>query len=256
MTTGSCRPLNQPAESPEVLSRVMDVRSAISTVRDPEIDETVEALQFVVDVEVADDLAIVWLRLPTFWCPANFVFLMAGEMRSAVLALPWARRFELRLVDHFAADEINRAVSAGLEFTDAFPEHAVANLHALRRAFDEKAFLMRQSALVSALRAAGLTDDAIVGLTAEAMGDFATSGEIAAAWSAYREKWQGLHGPARSTRLIVDLDDEPIEAGNLPDHLRRIRRLTTGASANGEMCRMLMASRRGNAVCGAPRNKA
>lgn len=231
------------------------MRSVISTVRDPEIDETVEALEFVVDVEVVDDLAIVWLRLPTFWCPANFVFLMAGAMRTAVLALPWARRFELRLVDHFAAEEINRAVSAGLDFTDAFPALAVQNLDKLRRTFDEKAFLMRQSTLVSALRASGLSDQAIVDLGAEDLAVRACDGEVAAAWSAYREKWEILRDAQGPTgRVVVDLDGNSIAAAELPNHLRQVRRITTGAAANGEMCRMLMASRRVGPAC-APANE-
>ena len=229
----------------------MEVRSAISTVRDPEIDETLAALQFVVDTQVADDLVVVSLRLPTFWCPANFVYLMAGEIRNAVLSLPWARRFELRLVDHFAADEINRAISAGLDFIDAFPAHAVRNLDGLRRTFDEKAFLMRQGALVAALRRNGSTDEAIVGLTAGGLAELAAEGELAEAWSAYRHKWEALHGPPPPKgRVIVELDGTPIVAGDLPFHLRRIRRITTSATSNGEMCRILMASRPGGIACG------
>ena len=131
------------------------MRAAIAGVRDPEIDESVAALDFIVGVEVADDVASVSLRLPTFWCPANFVYLMAGEMRRAVLALPWVRGFELRLVDHFAADEINRAMSEGLGFAEAFPAHAEDDLDALRRTFDGKAFLMRQGVVVGDSAAQG-----------------------------------------------------------------------------------------------------
>ena len=112
------------ASAAALSAREMEVRAAIAGVRDPEIDESVAALNFIVGVEVADDVARVSLRLPTFWCPANFVYLMAGEMRRAVLALPWVRGFELRLVDHFAADEINRAMSEGLGFAEAFPAQA------------------------------------------------------------------------------------------------------------------------------------
>jgi metal-sulfur cluster biosynthetic enzyme len=236
----------QGGRASEASSRVAEVRAAIAGVRDPEIDETIEALHFIVDIEVAHDLVAVSLRLPTFWCPANFVYLMAGEIRRAVLALPWARRFELRLVDHFAADEINRAISEGLSFTDAFPMHAVDNLDELRRTFDRKAFLMRQGALVSLLRRRGSTDEEIARLSADELAHKATlDEELATARSAYLQKWEALHLQLDPKgRIIVDLDGAPIAADKLPDHLRRTRGLTTSASANGEMCRILMAARR------------
>lgn len=239
------------ASSTGIPPRVAEVRAAIAGVRDPEIDETIEALHFVVDIEVADDLVTVSLRLPTFWCPANFVYLMAGDIRRAVLGLSWARRFELRLVDHFAADEINRAINMGLPFTRAFPAHANGDLDRLRRTFEEKTFLMRQSALVSVLRRRGATDDGIICLTADDLARMAASdADLAAAWSAYRQKWQALHlPPDPQARIIVDPEGAPISAGDLPQHLRRTRTLATSAGANGEMCRILMAARRDRRPC-------
>ena len=43
----------------ESSAREMEVRAAIAGVRDPEIDESVAALKFIVHVEVADDVASV-----------------------------------------------------------------------------------------------------------------------------------------------------------------------------------------------------
>jgi hypothetical protein len=177
---------------------------------------------------------------------------MADEMRRAVLALPWVHRFQLRLVDHFAADEINQAISEGLAFTDVFPAHASHDPDALRRTFDGKAFLMRQGAVVSVLRRRGLSDHLIVDATANELARMAASDdELAAAWSVYREKWEALDLALHPEgRIVVDLDGVPIAAAKLADHLRRIRGVTTSASANGEMCRMLMEARRGGAGCG------
>ena len=235
----------------ESSAREMEVRAAIAGVRDPEIDESVAALKFIVHVEVADDVASVSLRLPTFWCPANFVYLMAGEMRRSVLALPWVRTFELRLMDHFAADEINRAMSENLGFATAFPLHAQDDLAALRRTLDGKAFLMRQGAVVSILRRRGMIDGSVVETTADAVDRMAAGDdELAAAWAAYREKWEAvglaLHAQGR---IVIELDGAPVAAADLAFHLRRIRGVTTSATANGEMCRMLMAARSG-AGCG------
>ena len=246
--------LTQPGQASAAApsAREMEVRAAIAGVRDPEIDETVEALDFIVGVEVVDDVASVSLRLPTFWCPANFVYLMAGEMRRAVLALPWIRSFELRLVDHFAADEINRAMSEGLGFAEAFPAHAEDDLDALRRSFDGKAFLMRQGAVVSVLRRRGMSDQLIVETTADRVACMAVSDdELAVAWAVYMEKWEAI-GLALNAQgcIVVDLEGAPVAAADLPDHLRRIRGVTTSASANGEMCRMLMAARSSGAGCG------
>jgi metal-sulfur cluster biosynthetic enzyme len=241
----------QQSSSAETASRVAQARAAIAAVRDPEIDETVEALQFIVDVDVTGDLVTVSFRLPTFWCPANFVYLMAGEMRIAVVALPWVKEFRLRLVDHFAADEINRAIGEGLSFAEAFPGQATRNLDELRRTFDRKAFLMRQSALVSLLRRRGWNDEVIAYATAAQVVSTATEDdELAAAWSAYRQKWEILDLPPEpEARVIVNLEGRPITAGDLVSHLRQIRRLSNSASANGEMCRILIEARRSGGSC-------
>ena len=241
-------PSNRPAEASR---RLWEVRAAISAVCDPEIDETVESLDFVVDVEVDEGQVTVALRLPTFWCPANFVFLMAEDMRRAVLALPWADRFELRLVDHFAAEEINRAISQGQSFKEAFPNDAAGELTELRHAFDEKAFLMRQAALVSVLRRSGLGDEDIIEVKSAEIARLASIDKaVAAAWEAYRLKREALSFSACPEELaIVELDGKPVAEGGLPGHLRTIRRVTTSASANGEMCRMLMAARTNGPGC-------
>jgi hypothetical protein len=71
------------------------------------------------------------------------------------------------------------------------------------------------------------------------------------AWSVYREKWEALDLALHPEgRIVVDIDGAPIAAAKLADHLRRIRGVTTSASANGEMCRMLMAARRSGVSCG------
>ena len=57
---------------------------------------------------VEDGCAEVVFRLPTFWCSANFAFLMATDMRCAIEQLPEIASARIRLVDHFAARRINR----------------------------------------------------------------------------------------------------------------------------------------------------
>lgn len=232
-------------------SREDEVLALISAVRDPEIDETVAALDFIVGLDIEDDVVTVSLRLPTFWCPANFVFLMAQDMRDAVAALAWVKGFRLKLVDHFAADEINRGVNEGQSFRQVFPQ-ASQDLGDLKRSFDEKTFLMRQGALLEALRKAGLAPEFLAHARLGEIERECTRGDkdLARLWSAYLEK-RAVIGLAAgpSEPVSVDVHGQPIN--DLIAHLRAIRGITTNASANGEMCRMLVAARRETAGCGA-----
>src|SRR5690242_8660480 len=96
------------------VAAIDQIRAALRNVLDPELDESIVELGFVADVAVADDTATIAFRLPTFWCSANFAWIMAEDMRLALAALPWLRRADIRLVDHFAAEAINRGIAAGL----------------------------------------------------------------------------------------------------------------------------------------------
>ena len=87
------------------------LRAALDTVIDPEIDEPVTTLEFVSSVEVSDDNDVcIEFRLPTYWCAPNFAFLMASDMRDAVAELNWVNGVSVRLLDHFSAEMINRAL--------------------------------------------------------------------------------------------------------------------------------------------------
>lgn len=235
----------------EALSREAEVRSAIEQVRDPEIDETVAALHFIVDTRIEGDEVTVSLRLPTFWCPANFVFLMGGDIRAAVLALPWVRQFRFDLVDHFAAKEINRGISEGLSFPQVFPRLAATDLGDLRRAFDKKAFLMRQLSLIDTLRRDGRTDSFLVETSIAGLRAVATKGgDLEKLVTDYLEKRRAIDlDCADEDRAITTAEGVTIEARSLAAHLRDARKVTTSAQSNGEMCRILMASRQSGVAC-------
>ena len=75
--------MNQP-------DQLEQVRAALDTVTDPEIDESVAALEFVSRIEVSDENDVsVEFRLPTFWCAPNFAFMMASDTRDAVMEMDW-----------------------------------------------------------------------------------------------------------------------------------------------------------------------
>ena len=62
------------------------VLHALSSVRDPELDEPITDLKFIADLRVAEDMVSVRLRLPTPFCAPNFAYLMAaGRQRGAAL---------------------------------------------------------------------------------------------------------------------------------------------------------------------------
>ncbi|MFD0469702.1 iron-sulfur cluster assembly protein [Nonomuraea thailandensis] len=85
--------------------------AALATVRDPELDEPITDLGFVSSAELRDGHASVRLRLPTYFCAPNFAYLMVADALDAVRAAPGVRSAQVRLVDHFAADEINAGVA-------------------------------------------------------------------------------------------------------------------------------------------------
>jgi len=87
----------------------------------------------------------------TYWCAANFAFMMAEDIKQRVGELPWVERVEVRLQGHFFAEEINDAIARGLSFAEAFPHLGAGDLAELRDTFRRKAFLARQERLIGLL---------------------------------------------------------------------------------------------------------
>ena len=73
--------------------KVAEVWFQLAPVTDPELDESVTELGFVTAVTL-DEKGVVQVsfRLPTYWCAANFAFLMADDMARAVRALRTASK--------------------------------------------------------------------------------------------------------------------------------------------------------------------
>ena len=122
------------------------IMERLAQVLDPELDESILDLGFVRSFELRSGHAEVALRLPTSWCAVNFSFLMAEDVRRALLAVEGVHRVTVRLGDHCAAAEIEASVNNGLSFAEAFPGEAPGSLEALRRTFLRKGFLGAKSA--------------------------------------------------------------------------------------------------------------
>jgi hypothetical protein len=195
------------------------------------------------EVSVVDAAATVTFRLPTFWCSANFAWIMAEDVRLALAGLPWLRRADIRLLDHFASDKINQGIAGGQSFRETFLGEAGGDLAELRATFRRKAFLGRMSALIEALRDLGWSDERIVTVQ---IGDLAEVEEQASrpVIDRYLELRAFFGGPCQpSDAAFRTAEGEPLTAAQLPVYLRDIRMTRRGVEANGEMCRILLAER-------------
>ncbi|MEM8852420.1 MAG: iron-sulfur cluster assembly protein, partial [Pseudomonadota bacterium] len=109
-------------------ARHQAVMAALDTVLDPELDEPLTDLRFIHAVTLDGDEVRVTLRLPTYWCSANFAYIMGEDIKVAVGALPFVRETTIMLVDHFAVRRVNDGLAAGLSFREAFDKEADADL--------------------------------------------------------------------------------------------------------------------------------
>lgn len=238
--------------------RVQEVAGALAQVRDPEIDEPISELKFITDIKIQGDSVVVFFRLPTFWCPANFAFMMAEDMRKAVLDLPWVKHFKLRLGDHFAAEQINEGVGEGFTFDAIFPDEAGRDIAGTRRMFDEKSFLSRQGELIKSLRQTGMLQDKIFSLKLSEINQLILTSE-----DVFRERFETYNKKRISLglsslpddALIVDTNGALIAASEQEQHLLHIRRTKTAAQATGAMCKILLAARFDGVGCTKPYNK-
>jgi len=217
------------------------VLDALSAVQDPEIDESIGSLSFVVDTVITGGDVEVVIRLPTFWCPSNFVFLIAEDMRAAVLRLDWVQNFKLKVLDHFAGNDIATGINQGRPFESIFPNQAGNTIDKLRKEFDSKAFLMRQRNLILALQKRGVAATTLLTMTIDQARSHLTTDEEQKLFTAYLEKRQAAGIRPETHYLVSDSSGCPVS--DLNAHLREIRMIATNAASNGEMCRMLVAAR-------------
>lgn len=222
--------------------RAEQVQACLATVVDPELDESVTELGFITEVELfAQGEVRIGFRLPTYWCAANFAFLMADDMRRAVQALPWVTRVQVQLHEHMYAEAINQGVSDGAGFQAAFGTAAEGGLDALRRTFELKAFQRRQEALLQYLLDAGHLPATVVALDLPALQRLQLpDAEGERLVERYLERRALVGGGALA---FVDTQGRPIAADALAAHLRDLRPVGINAEFNGALCRGLLAVR-------------
>ena len=229
---------------PAVSGRAAEVLARLDRVLDPELDESVTSLGFVTGVSVGGDGRVeIGFRLPTYWCAANFAYLMADDMRTEVGRLPWVSGVGVVLGEHMYAETINAAMQRGQSFQEAFGPEADGDLHALRRVFELKAFQRRQMALLDHLLAAGHAPEALLALTVAELGVLPGNAEGARLAARYLER-RGVPGPdGPDAPAFVDENGCAVAAADFPAHRRTLRRVTVNVEFNGALCRGLLSAR-------------
>jgi len=138
-----------------------EVNQQLAKVYDPELDQPLTELGFIGGVDIAGEKGTVRFRLPTYWCAANFAYMMSSDIRERVSELPWVKRVDVLLQDHFHDDEINEGIKNGKTFLATFPD-ATDSLDDLRETFRVKAFQARQERVLRWLIRKGLQEEAIL----------------------------------------------------------------------------------------------
>ncbi len=225
--------------------RVSEVWQRLEKVVDPELDEPVTKLDFVTHVDVDDeDRVKIGFRLPTYWCAANFAFMMVDDLRSATRELPWVRAVTVELGEHMYADTINKGVAEGQSFQEAFGDEADGTLDEVRRTFLLKAFQRRQEALILHLsKAAAYGPEQIVSLSIDALPDAVSSDEGRTLVERYLERRAVAGSYGSASLAFVTTADEPLQVEGFDVYVRGLRRVRVNAEFNGALCRGLLAVR-------------
>ena len=233
-------------------ARTGEVWASLAPVTDPELDESVTELGFVAAVAVEGADVTVRFRLPTYWCAANFAYLMASDMHRAVSALPWVGGVAVELEEHMYAETINRGLAAGRSFGASFGEEADGELDAVRATFRRKAFQQRQESLLRHLLEQGRTAATLCALRVdglEALADEAgVDRRLLARYVEIRREHGGPSTP--DAFAFVDVDGGPLSPERFTAHLSALRRVRINTQFNGELCRGLLRARYGDDTAG------
>lgn len=226
-------------------ARFTTLTAALDTVLDPELDEPITTLGFVLSGTVTQDgVARVRLKLPTFFCAPNFAYLMVADAHEAALQVRDVVAADVKLEEHLFADQINEGVAAQAGFTGAFGDEASAELDELRASFLRKAVLAGSDRVCRPLAADGATPADLAAMT---LGSVPESPDLARL--RHRRSRLGLPAADGDPLLIDPATGEPVGVEKLGLHLRFARTTAVGMEANSGMCRDQLAYR----VPGRPR---
>jgi metal-sulfur cluster biosynthetic enzyme len=239
-----CPPRYSEVQDREVRDRRAEVWACLREVMDPELDESVVDLNFVTRADIDPSNRVhIEFRLPTYWCAANFSFLMADDMRRAVSALDWVESVSVILGEHMYADKINAGLARGLSFQETFGEEADGDVDDLRRTFLLKAFQRRQFALLQYLIATERSPETIVCLTLAELRCLPVDDVGAKLVQRYLDRRVVVGRPDPDVCAFVDTQEEPLKADGLAAYVSNLRRVGINAEFNGALCRGLLSAR-------------
>jgi len=247
---------NVPCEFPDGCDGAA-ILEQLEQVLDPELDESILDLGFIRSLQLRSGHVNVALRLPTSWCAVNFAYMMADDVRRALLDVEGISQVTVRLGDHCAAEEIEAAVNDGRPFAEAFPGEGAGSLAALRITFLRKGFLGRQERLLRELREAGCSPTVICALrlgevsvydktiVVRQPGCAPVEGGSAEVLLRYLERRAELAldcSPAAA--LIVDLEGKTLSTERIHAYYEAARTVRVAMEANGSFCRALLSLHR------------
>ena len=223
------------------------VWESLAVVTDPELDESVTALGFVSSVSVEGQTVSVVFHLPTYWCAANFAYMMAYDMQRAVQVLPWVKVVKVELHEHMYSDTINRGIAANNSFQDTFGDEASDEIDVVRETFRKKAFQQRQELLIRYLLDNNHSRQFIINLRLAELEQLAIADEqgqrLLKRYQEIRMEWGGTNGP--ESQAFVKVDGQALNLNMLDEYLSELRSIRINTQFNGEICRGLLDARYG-----------
>lgn len=225
--------------------RHQEIWRALSTVCDPELDEVVTELGFIQEVTIGT-AGDIWVRfrLPTFWCSANFAYLMASDMRDAIACLAWTREVRIQLMDHFVSAEVSSGSSSGKSFGDIFGLKAEKDLDDVRSTFRRKSFQGRQEALLRHLLGTGKTIPDLCRMCLAQLNELNLDNTGGAFRSRYIQARSALgFCPHSSLPAFHDVQGRVVDHTEFASYLQQLRRVRLNTEFNTEICRGLLAVR-------------
>ena len=221
------------------------ILAALDRVLDPELDESVLALGFVESIAGDESGSVtVSLRLPTYWCAANFSYLMASDVRRELSGLEGVRSVTVKLGEHFASREVEEGTGPGKTFADAFPTGGPDTLEETRRVFQLKGFFSRQERLLRVLKDRGVNFEAIAALNVADARKILNGDRT---FARYMERRAELElDCSDAAMLIVDAAGRAIPAAEMQTYYIRARTTRLAMEANGSLCSAMLQSRNAN----------
>jgi len=222
-----------------------EVNHQLAKVYDPELDQPLTELGFIGGVDIAGDKVTVRFRLPTYWCAANFAYMMSSDIRERVSELPWVKRVDVLLQDHFHDDEINEGIKNGKTFLATFPD-ATDSLDDLRETFRVKAFQARQERVLRWLIRKGLQEEAILKMRVGDLQQLLKKRQVAKLVERYLNIRQERKLPVDiSAEAFTHPDGTLIDPGGLELLLHRASSTRLSMEFNTTFCSGLLKTRYG-----------